>query len=144
MTGIEMPGPHEEGSEPAAAAGQDAAIAWPAYWLRIAALGIGSRDGELRLADGRISFTMPDRMLFDAPVSELSDVKFPRWQGGKVFKLKVNGKRFRIALNKSGSTIRYDGGTESADLKVLGPGDLVARRRGEELKRLLGIGPGPA
>jgi hypothetical protein len=57
-----------------------------------------------------------------------------------VFKFKVDGKRFRIALNKSGSTIRYDGGTESADLKVIGPGDLVARKRGEELRRLLGVG----
>jgi hypothetical protein len=119
MTEIDEPEAPAEGSNPSAQAGQEPTIAWPAYWLRIAALGIGSRDGELRVADGRISFATPDKMLFDAPISDLSDVKFPRWQGGKVFKLKVNGKRFRIALNKSGSTIRYDGGTVERSPRVL-------------------------
>jgi len=140
MTDIDEPEARAEGSDRSVQAGQEPAIAWPAYWLRIGALGVGSRDGELRVADGRISFATPDKTLFDAPIGDVRDVKFPRWQGGKVFKLKVNGKRFRIALNKSGSTIQYGGGTEYADVKVIGPGDVVARKRGQELRRLLGVG----
>lgn len=141
MTGTDEPESRAEGSafEPSDEAGQAPAIAWPAHWLRIGALGIGSRDGELRIADGRISFTTPDKTLFDAPVGDLRKVKFPRWQGGKVFKLKVNGQRFRIALTKPDSTLQAGGGTEYVELKGTTPGHLVAKRRGEELKRLLGV-----
>jgi hypothetical protein len=141
MTGSDEPEARGEGygSDPSALAGQEPAIAWPAYWLRIGALGIGSRDGELRVADGRISFATPDKTLFDVPVVDVTDVKFPRWQGGKVVKLKVNGHRFRIALTKPDSTLRAGGGTEYVELKGSTPGHLVAKRRGEELKRLLGV-----
>ena len=141
MTGEDEPGARGEGPgpDPSAHAGQEPAIAWPAYWLRIGALGIGSRDGELRVADGRISFATPEKTVFDVPVSDANDVKFPRWQGGKVFKLRVNGQGFRIALTKPDSTLQAGGGTEYVELKGSTPGHLVAKQRGEELKRLLGV-----
>lgn len=80
----------------------------------------GSTQGVLELADGRLSFTATEHYrgaglrsdervdeggrVFDAPISEVSEVKWPWYYFGGGVKLKIGDEKYRLSFVKPGNT----------------------------------------
>ncbi len=65
----------------------------------------GSECGVLKLKNGRLSFiTDEGRKVFDADLSELTEVKYPFFYfgGGVIFK--IGGEKFRLSFIQPGNT----------------------------------------
>ena len=62
-------------------------------------LGItGSEPGLLRLTNGVLSFKTEQGTRFSAPVSALTDVKWPWYSFNCALNLTVNGEKFRLSF----------------------------------------------
>ena len=59
----------------------------------------GNLPGILSLANGRFTFVADDgQMVFDSPVTEVSDVKVPWYYFGGGMKLRVGAERYRLSF----------------------------------------------
>jgi hypothetical protein len=59
----------------------------------------GNLPGVLSLADGRFTFAIDDgQFVFDAPISDVSDVKIPWYYFGGGMKLSVGPERYRLSF----------------------------------------------
>lgn len=55
--------------------------------------------GVLQMAGGRFTFTShDDQVIFDAPLSGVSDVKFPWYYFGGGMKFSLGGERYRVSF----------------------------------------------
>lgn len=122
----------------------DDALRTPAWLL----VGItGSTPGVLELAGGHLAFTTEGGRVFDVPLRELSNVKFPWYYFGGGAKFSVGGDDYRISFvrpNDAGDVPgRLLAGTEfggpaallTAGRKVLDIGE--GRRAGKAWKAVL-------
>ena len=57
-----------------------------------------SVPGLLELADGRLAFTIEEGPVFDAPLSGVSDIKFPWYYFGGGVKLRIGNERYRLSF----------------------------------------------
>ena len=89
----------------------DDAICTPA-WLLVGLTR--SIPGVLQLLEGRLIFTIDEDNVFDAPVSEVTDVVFPWYYFSGGVKLKVSDKPYRLSFVRPNN---------AADI----PGRLLAR-----------------
>ena len=65
-------------------------------WLLV---GItGSVHGVLELDDGRLAFTIEERSVFNVPLSEVRDVKFPWYYFGGGIKFRIGADRYRLSF----------------------------------------------
>jgi hypothetical protein len=125
------------GGSPGAAHVPEPVLECPAKWMRSGPLLVWTTRGTLRVGEGRISFKTGKRTVFDAPIEDLRDVRFPRCNLGTVAKFKLDGKRFRIMWDQTSYTLYDVGGSEVlSDFKTNLP---EARETGRELKRRLGV-----
>ena len=59
----------------------------------------GNVPGILGLVDGRLIFVTDDeQIVFDAPLSEVSNIKFPWYYFGGGMKLSVGAERYRLSF----------------------------------------------
>lgn len=58
----------------------------------------GTRPGMLALGEGRLAFVTEEGCLFEAPLAEVSGVKFPWYYFGGGMKLTVGGARYRLSF----------------------------------------------
>ena len=59
----------------------------------------GSVPGVLELSDGRLTFTTDDGLrVFDAPLSEVSNVRFPWYYFSGGVKLNIGVNRYRLSF----------------------------------------------
>lgn len=80
-------------------------------WLLI---GLGNVPGVLELADGRLGFTTEEGRVFEAPLSQINDLKFPWYYFGGGMKLRVGNEKYRVSF------VRPNGASDV-------PGHLFAR-----------------
>lgn len=64
---------------------------------------VASEMGRLTLEDGRLSFTT-DEIVFDSPLSEVQEIRFPWLYFGAGCTLKINGVKYRLSFIQPGNT----------------------------------------
>jgi hypothetical protein len=106
-----------------------------------------SVPGVLELADGQIAFTTEEGPVFDAPLSDLSEVKFPWYYFGGGVKFKIGSDSYRLSFVRPNDASDIPGrllaGTEfgapaallTAGRKVLDIGE--GRRAGKTWRSVL-------
>jgi hypothetical protein len=62
--------------------------------------GLHNRPGYLVTADGRIAFTDGETTYFDAPLSAVTDVKYPWYWFGGGFVARVAGEKVKVTFVK--------------------------------------------
>jgi hypothetical protein len=72
----------------------------------------GSEAGWLDIHDGNLRFTKPDGVVFDVPLSQVTDVKFPWFYFGGGAKLRAAGVDYRFSFVRPN-------GAEYASAKLL-------------------------
>ncbi len=93
---------------------QNDSLFTPAWLLK----GItGSVPGVLELHNGRLAFTTEEGRVFEAPLAEVRDVKFPWYYFGGGVKLTVNNESYRLSFVRP---------NDASDI----PGRLLARTGG--------------
>jgi hypothetical protein len=100
----------------------------PAWLFR----GIGTYDataGTLRLEGDRLRFVADGEPVFEFPLAEIEDVRYPRVNLGSVMTFTAHGKRYRLAFLRSRPRSKWSG----ARLSDVRP----ARRWGREWKTAL-------
>jgi hypothetical protein len=123
------------------------ALCTPAWLL----VGITrSVPGVLELVDGRFAFTTEEGLVFDAPLSEVSEVKFPWYYFGGGVKFRVGAGSYRLSFVRPNDASDIPGrllaGTGygapvallTAGRKVLDIGE--GRRAGKTWRSVLGAG----
>ncbi len=94
-------------------------------WLLV---GItGSVHGVLELDDGRLAFTIEERSVFNVPLSEVRDVKFPWYYFGGGIKFRIRADRYRLSF-----VLPTDQGGDISDI-------CEGRRVGKAWKSALGF-----
>jgi len=90
--------------------------------------------GRLRLDHGRLSFreTGADAALFDIPLDDVANVRFPFYNFGSVMRFDAGGKRYRLAFLASERRFKWSG----ARISDVRP----ARRWGKQWKAALHAG----
>ena len=70
-----------------------------------------AKPGTLTLANGRLGFreTGGDRAVFDIPLAEIGNVKFPFYNLGSVVRFDAGGKRYRLAFLSSERRFKWSG-----------------------------------
>lgn len=67
----------------------------------------GSEEGMLTLENGRLSFVLglvTDELVFDCPLSEVREIKFPWLYFGTGCTLKINSVKYRLSFIQPGNT----------------------------------------
>jgi hypothetical protein len=80
----------------------------------------GNRPGLLELAGGRLAFTTDEGQVFDAPLSEVTAIKFPWYYFGGGMKLRVGAARYRFSF------VRPNGAEDIPGRLLAREGDAVA------------------
>jgi hypothetical protein len=62
----------------------------------------GIRPGPLELAGGRLAFTTDQGRVFDAPLAEVTALKFPWYYCGGGMKLRVGAAKYRFSFVRPG------------------------------------------
>lgn len=104
-----------------------------------------SISGRLVYRDERVTFTTFEKQVFDAPLSELSEIVYPWYYFGGGVKLKVRGEEFRlsfVAPNESeyaaGKVMSYRGNPLALLVAMNKFRDVcVGRARGRRWRRIL-------
>jgi hypothetical protein len=86
----------------------------------------GNRPGLLELAKGRLAFTTDEGRVFEAPLSEVSGIKFPWYYFGGGMKVRIGAAKYRFSF------VRPNGAEDV-------PGQLLARA-GNPAGALLTVG----
>ncbi|MEO0558965.1 MAG: hypothetical protein AAF170_12355 [Bacteroidota bacterium] len=90
-----------------------------------------SEPGVLSYTDGRLSYRTEDGLLFDVPLSDVSNVVFPWVYFGGGVKLVADGEAYRFSFVTPNDAL-------SSPLTGAGPVGIAAgRRAGAEWKRVL-------
>jgi hypothetical protein len=93
---------------------------------------LNAKLGRLKLDRGRLSFRENERpeAVFDIPLADVCNVKFPFYNLGSVVRFDAGGKRYRLAFLSSQRRYKWSG----AQLSDVRP----ARRWGKQWKAALG------
>ena len=112
-----------------------------AAWLLVGATG--SVPGILGLANGHLAFTTEEGRVFDVPLSEVSDLKFPWYYFGGGVKFSIRKDHYRLSFVRPNDAsdppasllARTEFGAPAPFLKVLDIGE--GRRAGKAWKSVL-------
>ena len=74
-------------------------------WLLVGMTG--SQYGVLRAGNGRLAFTTGERRIFDVPLSEVRDVKFPWYYFSGGVQFSVGNERYRLSFVQPNNEAGY-------------------------------------
>jgi hypothetical protein len=76
----------------------------------------GSLPGVLEFAGGRLSFVSEGRAVFNAPLSQVSDISFPWHYFGGGVKFRIGADAYRLSFVEPGEAGDIRGGREAGKL----------------------------
>ncbi len=100
-----------------------------------------SLPGILESSGGRFAFLTEDERVFDVPLFEVTDVKFPWYYFGGGVKFKIGTENYRLSFVQpnDGSEVPYHllAKTDFGESEFLPAGMLAGRRAGKAWKSVL-------